>query len=259
MSESSSNPAQLQLNFQFGSYEFTPKLISIVGVMLLLPLLLWLGFWQLDRAEQKRMLLQEYDQRGHEKPLYITQIKGFNESLRYKSVVLSGKFDNKKIILLDNKFHEHQPGFQVITPLRVNGTKKVMLVNRGWVPLGKNRQTLPNITAITQQVKLKGIIDFPSTKGFILGDNFENNGYWPLVIQQVKIKQLQTLFKEELYPFTIKLDPKAKFGFIRQWDPVVMKPQKHLGYAFQWFALAFTLLVIFLGVNMRKNKELKDE
>jgi len=70
----------------------------------------------------------------------------------------------------------------------------------------------------------------------------------------VDTKMLQPLFKEELYPFTLLMDPNISYGFIRDWQPVVMKPEKHLGYAFQWFALAGTLMIIFIGVNVRKNK-----
>mgnify|MGYP003429174546 CR=1 FL=1 len=44
-------------------YRFRPRLLPTLATLALLPLMLWLGFWQLDRAQQKRALQMDYDAR----------------------------------------------------------------------------------------------------------------------------------------------------------------------------------------------------
>jgi surfeit locus 1 family protein len=57
---------------------------------------------------------------------------------------------------------------------------------------------------------------------------------------------------DQPYPMQLLLDANNTDGFLRDWRPTVMGPERHLGYAVQWFGLAVTLMIIYIVVNMKK-------
>ena len=44
-------------------------------------------------------------------------------------------------------------------------------------------------------------------------------------------------------------------SFVREWKIFAFTPEKHIAYAVQWFAMAFTLLLIFVLMHTRRPKE----
>ncbi|HRO26599.1 MAG TPA: SURF1 family cytochrome oxidase biogenesis protein, partial [Luteimonas sp.] len=57
-----------------------------------------------------------------------------------------------------------------------------------------------------------------------------------------------------LPPRVLKLDPDLPLGFDRDLDvlPNTLSPEKHLGYAVQWFGLALAVLVTALVLTFRR-------
>ena len=50
----------------------------------------------------------------------------------------------------------------------------------------------------------------------------------------------------------ILLDPGRPDGFERDWRPALgFGPERHLGYAITWFALALVAVVIFVATSLR--------
>jgi len=173
-------------------------------------------------------------------------------SLKYKPIQVSGHFDNQHTFLLDNKTNQHRVGYHVLTPLIPNSGAKAILVNRGWIPRELNRDQLPNIENVMETQTLKGVIAIPSAKPFALGKLQDNPGNWPLIIEYIDVANLSKLIHHELFPFVIHLNADQPHGFIREWQPVYLTPERHEGYAFQWFALAVTLLIAYLIVSFRR-------
>ena len=101
---------------------FKPKFVPTFALFLILPIFLSLGFWQLNRAAEKKILLQQYEQRA-QRPLQLSDIKGEGKNYQYFPVVLTGHFDNQHSFLLDNKIYQRQAGYQVLTPFIVNNEK----------------------------------------------------------------------------------------------------------------------------------------
>jgi surfeit locus 1 family protein len=75
---------------------------------------------------------------------------------------------------------------------------------------------------------------------------------WPLRVQFIDFKQMARRLDSALGAMIVRLDPKSPYGYRREWQIAPMGPQRHLGYAVQWFALACTLLVIYVLVNLRR-------
>ena len=85
------------------------------------------------------------------------------------------------------------------------------------------------------------------------------DGIWPKVIQQTDLKVIQQHYTQEILPFVVLLNTQESSIFIRDWQPVVMAPEKHLAYAVQWFLLALAALVIFVIAQRNKLKRNKSE
>lgn len=240
------------------AYQFQPKLLSTLMTIVGLCLLIALGFWQLDRAQQKTMILDQYSARSKAKPLQLNKIKSIADKYDFRNIEVSGVFDNAHIFLLDNQFYQHRVGYQVLTPLYPKGDDKVVLINRGWIPRGVERSKLPVIQPITGQHVLQGIIALPNKKAFTLSNHPENPQQWPRIIEKIDLQQIGQILQRRVFQFVIKLSPQSAHGFARHWTPVIMKPARHIGYAVQWFSLALTLLIIYIFVNC-KPKEVNDE
>lgn len=241
---------------QIGSWQFKPRLLPSLATLVLFPLLLSLGFWQLDRAEQKRMLYEQSEKYRQQKPVELTQLvekKTPQKDLFWRPVKAEGRFDVEKVILLDNQVHDGEAGYYVFTPLRLHASSVSVLVNRGWISAGGNRQTVPGFQTTRDDVMLTGIVkDVPST-GIFLGDNaVEKISDNIFRIQRVRIDEIEKILGYDLLPLILRLDAGSGHGFTREWPQPGSGEARHLGYAFQWFALAVTLLVIYVVVNSKK-------
>ncbi len=221
----------------------------------LLALLIFLGLWQLDRAEEKRQLLKLNDKRSSTQILLLTGETPDNPNkLRYREVQLSGTYDEEHQFLIDNQIVNGQPGYFVMTPLILSKSSHAVLVNRGWVPLKKDRSQLPEILLPEKtQVKIKGRINtFPSVGIELAGAEIPTPG-WPAVVQIIDQEILLDRLGYPLFSFQIELNPDENYGFVRQWHEArILTPEKHQAYAFQWFALALTLFGLFFWINFKK-------
>ena len=239
---------------------FTLRLLLILIAVAGIALLIALGCWQLSRAEQKRLLQIEYETRTKQAPInFVTFTTYANPAtLIYYRLRVTGHFDNTHSFLLDNRFYQHQLGYEVITPFIPDGSdsKQVLLINRGFVPLGNNRQSLPTIATPDQRLTLTGIITVPDPKSFALSHLVDNPGQWPARIEFSHFPTMTQLLQQPLYPVIVLLLPQQPAGFIREWQLTTMSPDTHRAYAFQWFAMAGTLGVIFVVMSWKRRKNL---
>ena len=219
-------------------------------------LLIDLGFWQLHRAHDKRQLLHDFQQHSEQPPMTLAKLKLNNiAAYRYRNIMLTGYFDNRHQFLLDNRFYKNQVGYQVLTPFIPVGSKKALLINRGWLPVGHSRKHLPYIPDIQGRWKIRGFVDLFPKKTFVLKEIARES--WPRLLPVLDFVKISRQLSQPIYPFIVLLAPHQRFVFAidgkRGWHPLTMKPARHVGYAVQWFALALALLIIFIVVNTQRN------
>ncbi len=232
-----------------GASRLSPRrLVPTLLVVPLVALLLWLGTWQVHRAEEKRLQTAAFESDG----LIASVLPAV--PVRYLRVRLEGHYVPERQVLLDNMTHAGRVGFRVLTPFRTAGGATV-LVDRGWVPLGRSRAELPNV----------GVEGGPRTLGGRL-DEFPRAGIdappgtgdgWPRVLNYPSPATLEQVVGSPLYPRLVLLDAGASDGYLRDWRPTGLSYERHLGYAVQWYALAATLAVLFGVVALRKRGVLK--
>ncbi|MDD4914078.1 MAG: SURF1 family protein [Methylococcales bacterium] len=245
-----------------GKFKF--PLFGWVVYLLLMVLLCSLGFWQVKRAEQKTLFLQQ-QQLAIDAPLLNLNLQpildGANlDAVRYQKVVVAGRYDEAHQFLIDNQIMDGKPGYFVLTPFLIDQEKRAILVNRGWVPLGRDRNSLPNVALKTTVLQVNGRINFFPSVGIKLKDAEIPSDGWPSVVQVVNHDVLASRLGYDLYSFQIELDPKASEGYRRNWQvSPILSPEKHLAYAVQWFGLALTLTALFFWINNRKQSEDSEE
>jgi len=238
-------------------FEFRPRLLPVVAGLLLLPLLVGLGLWQLERAEDKRKLVAQWQAAQEQEPVPLVQARRGGAG-RFTPVTVRGRYDARHQFLLDNRIRDNRPGFHVLTPLRLAGREQAVLVNRGWVPLGRSRQELPALPTPEGEVRVRGGWVPPPATGIRLGPPDTGGSDWPRVVQYVVPERVSRQLGYPVLGRVVRLAPGAAGGFPREWGaepPVPFGPERHVGYAVQWFALAATLVVIFGVVNWRRRGE----
>ena len=240
---------------RIGNKTFKPGLVPTIVFLLILPILLRLGFWQLDRAEEKRTLIELFKQQNELGPLTINDELKFDAKLNYRLAQVSGNYNSSKQIFIDNKIYQGKTGVHVMTPFKLKNSEYSVLVNRGWQPMVIDRSSLPKIKTPTKTLTLNGKIKIRSKKPFTVGDQFQSNEGWPALIQWVNISDIEKKSGLKLLPYIFLLDEKEQSGYVRNWKPVVMQPEKSTSYAVQWFALALALTIIYIVVNLKNIKE----
>jgi surfeit locus 1 family protein len=228
-------------------------------VAVLLPVFLVLGFWQLERAEEKRQLQREYDRRASAPTVEVAPDPQPVEALQFYRVRARGRYEPGYQVLLDNRVHQGRAGYHVITPLKIEGGEVRLLVNRGWVPLENDRRDLPPIPVPEGIQEITGIATVPAEKVFSLGDPTPISLRWPQVWQHMDMRRYASLVPFPLQPVVVLLDPKIPGGYVRAWQRLDSGIAVHQAYAVQWFALAAALLGGYLYFGLRRARTGSEE
>lgn len=232
------------------SYSLGFLTLCVLGGFTLLCLL---GCWQLHRAQQKAHMLAQFAEAKKRAPLKAEDLPpGDYQAYRFYPVTVSGIFINDQIILLDNKINQGKVGYHVVVPLKLNNGN-LILINRGWIPMGHSRQDIPEISPINGQVTIEGYLDF-AYRNLLISTALETTTIqWPLRMQQLEYPLLERLLGRKIYPMLVNLNSDSPYAFaVSRGDPKVpIPPERHYGYAFQWFSLAAVLMVIY-GLLLRK-------
>ena len=232
---------------------FRPGVAPTLAAAALLPMFLALGAWQLQRADEKRLLQGEYDARAQGPTVRIEPRMQRAEDLRFYRVTVRGRYETPHQLFIDNRVHQTRAGFHVVTPLRIEDSEVRVLVNRGWVPLGEERARLPPAEAPTGTQEITGVATVPADQPFRLGPEAPLRDNGQTVWQHMDLERFAGSVRYPVQPVVILLDPRSPAGgFTRDWTRLDAGIAVHQGYAFQWFMLAVTLLTLYLVFGFRR-------
>ena len=217
----------------------------------------WLGLWQLDRAGEKVRRSATFAARTSDAPILLNERLSVmpseidSEWWRYRRVEVSGKVLGARQYLLDNRTRNGVAGYHVYVPMLVTGIDRAMLVNRGWVATGPSREHLPNVSLKSSESVVSGIVDYPR-EPLLLGDDGYPESSWPKVVQRIDLDKTTRDINRRVLPFVVLMDAALPHGFVREWTPYLgIGPERHQGYAFQWFSLAAAVAVVWIVVKVR--------
>ncbi|MEO8018025.1 MAG: SURF1 family protein [Pseudomonadota bacterium] len=228
---------------------FKPSWLMTLLTILLLAAFIGLGRWQWHRGEAKQAVWAEYERNAPAKELGNRSLDSVD---RFARLELSGVFEPEHQFLLDNMSHAGQPGYQVLTPFRLTDGRRV-LVNRGWVPFTGYRDRLPDVSLKESPPRITGRIDELPSPGLASGRAPpDNDAHWPKLTSFPTHDELAAAFSTQLQHRVLLLDAEAPGGYVREWTPPGMPPDRHFSYAIQWWGFAAVLLVLYFGLNFRK-------
>ncbi|MBL4622668.1 MAG: SURF1 family protein [Immundisolibacteraceae bacterium] len=230
---------------------------AVLVLLICLPILLRLGFWQLERAEYKTQLLGDLQQAQLITPRSIETLAELKALPEYTRVRLQGEYLVDRTSLLDNRYHDGRVGFNAVSMFRLSGSAEVLLLNRGWVALGQTRYPLPDLPPLAGLVEVVGQVRAVPTDTIVLKeDQFQQ---WPQLVQNIDIDKLNSVIAEQLPTFWVLLAADQVSTLKRDWPVVIVGPERHYGYAVQWFGMAIAFLAVMIMASRTKIGEISSE
>ena len=242
------------MSIKLGSRIFSPTAFTTLLTIALIALLISLGRWQLRRADEKRVLFDSFAA-GSDATLQIDL--GTPHLRRYQHVEAGGRYDQTRQVLIDNMMNGERAGYFVITPFALSGGGW-LLVNRGWVPLGASRAERPAIPVGGDARRVRGRADNMPSPGIQMGIKAPLAPPYPVVAGFPSRDDIARLLGETSWTSAadlVLLDAGEPDGYVRNWSAPGFPPMRHIAYAVQWFALALTLAVIYIVVNLRRDPQ----
>jgi cytochrome oxidase assembly protein ShyY1 len=242
------------MSLRFGNREFAPRAWSVLLTVAGVGVFVTLGTWQLGRAHEKQALVESF-QRGADTNVALGPGVAFDALPRYQHVQVTGHYEPGRQVLIDNMPSQSgKPGYRVLTPLRRAEAARLLLVDRGWVPLGESRATLPDVQVAAGNRLVSGRLDGLPAPGVRVGEaGVPGDTHWPRVLNFPRQADLERALGEPVEARILLLDPSQPDGYERAWRPAMQfGPERHYGYAVQWFAFAIVALVIFVSLSLRR-------
>jgi len=211
-----------------------------------------LGRWQLHRAAEKQALLDQQAQLLADRSSKSLAELSRQSETRLAWVEGRGVFPDLPALLLDNQRRGDAVGVHVYRVFQPNGGRE-LLVDLGWLQLPPNR-ALPVLTPITGELAVSGLLTPPPASGIALGPAYVQSTAKQWLLTRIDLAALSQALHLDLAPRVLRLDPKLPIGYPRDLNLLTntLPPERHLGYAIQWFGLAFATLVTALLLSFRR-------
>lgn len=238
---------QRLLQFHLGQRAYVVRLRAGFFILCLFLFVIFcaLGVWQLHRYHYKAQLLMTFQNRLNTAPYPLRQLVDQTQDLQFRVVVVEGNYLNEVTFLVQNKFYQGQLGFEVLTPVRIPGEKRLLLVDRGWIAKPQN-QALPSIAFVHGSQRMTGYIQLQNEYSFTLGKNILTPSIFPVVMQKINMDEISQLTQQSFFPFIVRLNASNPHGYVRDWVISTAPPERHFAYAVQWFALSIVLLIGYI-------------
>jgi len=211
-----------------------------------------LGFWQLERADDKRSIEASIKQANTGSIELIKKEEGL-QSKEYYEVRLQGKYLSDKQFIYDNQIVDQVSGYYVLTPYALEGQSKAILINRGFIPWNGRRDKLADIVIGQETREIKVQISKPIKRMELKPS--EVGIQFPVLIQSIDLQDMADRAKVDFSSVIGLLDASASNGFIRKWEPYTGSIEKHIGYAVQWFLMALVLAIIGIRIAIKQRKK----
>lgn len=232
------------------SRRFKPTWWATVLAVLGIAAGIHLGLWQTGRAQQKLQIADAMAQRASAPAIHVGAQPLAAADLEFRTVEARGRFDARGLVLLDNRVRKGRVGYEVIMPLRIEGSEIHLLVNRGWVAGTGDRNRLPAVTTPDGEVRVSGIAVIPGRTMYELSSSDAIEGK---VWQNLSVERYVEKMRYKVQPVLVRQSSDEKDGLVRDWTVSDREINVHRSYAFQWFALAGLVFVVYLVMSCKRD------
>lgn len=237
------------MTIRIGPLSFAPRWVTTAAAIAFIALTVWLGRWQVDRGDEKAARQELLEARMHEAPVTLTGSAPAADALLYRRVRASGEWIAEHQIFIDNQIHDGQAGFFVVTPLRLAGSADAVLVNRGWVGRGTTYPRPPEAALPKGPVQVSGLATLPPARFMELSGETVDGNVW----QNLSIERYRSRTGLPVLPVVVLQDAPAQ-GLVAVRERPDAGVAKHREYALTWFSLAATALVLWIVLNIRRER-----
>ncbi|UNK42194.1 SURF1 family protein [Luteimonas sp. S4-F44] len=238
------------------------RIVGWTAAVLLALAFVGLGQWQLGRMHDKRAMLDAVEQTlTLRQAVPLAQAADPHRQRDYDWAAGRGRFLDTPAFVLDNQIHAGRPGLRVYRLFAPETGAAPLLVDLGWVPIAERTARMPSSEVLAGDgvvgptLDLHGLLAPPPSAGLALGPAIGPGPAWLMTrFDAQAIASVAGL--PTLPPRVLRLDPALPVGYGRDLEilPNTLPPEKHLGYAVQWFGLALTVLVTALVLTFRKSR-----
>jgi len=229
-------------------YRFRPRFVTTLAAAAGIAVTLALANWQLGRAHEKQELAARLEALAKDPPVSLSAAEVKAEDVQWRQVTAHGRFEPKHAVFLDNRVRHGVAGYHVVMPLAIGGGDRYVLVNRGWIAGTLDRSRLPRVRTPEGTVEITGLAVTPSGRFLELSSKVAEGTVW----QNLTLERYRQAVPITLQPVVIQQESALDDGLTREWDPPDLGINQHYGYAFQWLALAVTILVFYLVTHVRR-------
>ncbi len=234
-------------------------LLALAGVLLFGQL----GRWQWHRAAEKRALASAFAA-STDVPASELGARPLAAIPRYTLLRVHGRYDGAHQFLLDNISREGAVGYEVLTPFQLEDGR-VLMVNRGWLPLpGGRREPLPDVAlpaavapapTPTAPTEINGRIEELPVTGISMGRAPPDAGpSWPKRTSFPTAAQLGAALGRTVETRELLLAAAEPMGYRRDWEPRGngFGPTRHVAYALQWWSFGALTLFLYFFMNLER-------
>ncbi len=221
----------------------------LIFAIIFVPITISLGLWQIERANEKKVIISNYDKLLVSTPIALQKEQPLEN---WQPIETVGAYQDL-VIYEDNAINSGKAGFKVYH-LFQNGDGTFIFVHRGFIERNLIKNNLPRIDTPVGKKNIKGTTLFKQNNTFV--KNIEESDI--RIIQEfntpVLIKRFPILKDRYLHPFLFNLDVRDADKFQPIEKPVNMTATKHIGYAIQWFGLCAALIILTIYAYRRKGE-----
>jgi surfeit locus 1 family protein len=230
-------------------------IVATLLVLVATAVMIRLGYWQLDRLEQRRAFNQRVTAQIEGEAIDLNQaflqgesarLAGEITSMEYRRVRAVGEYDPSQEVILLNQAWNNQLGVRLLTPLHLMESEQVILVDRGWVPYEDYRSGDLEKYREVGTVAVEGIIRSSQSRPDIGTRTDPTPGPHQDRLEAFYLANVERIAVQVPYNLLpVYLQQAEAPGW--QGPPHRSAPLpeitegSHLGYAIQWFAFAAIL------------------
>jgi surfeit locus 1 family protein len=229
---------------------FRPRPLLLLATLAFCALAVAAGQWQAGRAADKAQLQARQEALAQEPPVVLPAGAIQAADFVSRRVIAEGEFDARRAILLDNRVLNGRPGYHVVTPLRLAGSERYVLVNRGWVAAGRTRAELPTVPTPPGVQRIEGVAVAPGPV-YELGELPPEGPVW----QNLVLERYAAWSGLAVQPIVVQQTTPAADGLAREWPRPDAGVEKHRIYALQWYTFAALAAAIYVFFGFRRRRD----
>jgi surfeit locus 1 family protein len=221
---------------------FWPTVFTLPAFLVLIAL----GTWQVQRLAWKTALNEHRAEAAHGAPVPLPHTLAEAKANEFRPVRVQGVFQHAQERYVGATSERGQPGFQVVTPLKLDDGR-VLLVNRGFIPSELKDPARRAAGEVQGEVTVEGLVRVPpqGKPSWLAPDNHPEANMW--------FWMDPAAMAPGALPFYVDAGPAPNpGGWPKGGVTRLALPNDHLQYAITWYALAVALVVIYV-VYHRQN------